>query len=157
MANDIGLTLEKPIQELISLFDKKLNELGQSSLLDNNSFEIDKDLQFNHYLRFSYTKRQPSEIDLSFEVSNSGVIFHIDNTSEVPEWSYQAILNDPESFQETIENIFTCYVMVERKGRRTTVCLFNKEGNQKMVFAYFYGIGLSFLAKSERKLYKPIF
>lgn len=110
--------MKSELREILHLFDIVLTRLGEKNLLENSQFTIDRQLYADHFLRF-YSVPKADRINIVFEMTSAGVTFWIDRTREMPDISYETISANPQSFEETIEMIFSSSIHAEYRGRRT--------------------------------------
>ena len=92
-----------------------------------------------------------------FEVATGGTGFYLDRSTEIPEWSYERIRDNPDAFQDEIRVLFASPILVEHQGTRTVLRLFGADGGQLRQFTFIEGVALNSLQKSSSMLYPPLF
>ncbi|KUG09298.1 hypothetical protein [Solirubrum puertoriconensis] len=142
--------------DILHLFDEVLQELGQPGLLKNPLFAQKPHFDSEFYMPFELAQQSSNAIPIWFELSQSGLTFYLDRTNEIPEWDYKTLMDNPEHVKQTIRNILTAWVLVDYKGQKTVLRLFNECGEQINQFTYWQGIRLNFLKSSTFYLYQPI-
>lgn len=148
---------DERLSVIINIIDEVFINLRQPSLLENNAFFINQELQFTHYLKFEQVNRQRNQVALLFELSNVGATFYVDRANEIIDWSYEMIQMDKAKFKQEIADLFTSFIVVEHKGETTLLRMFNKQGEQIRRYKYIQGLMPSFFFKSQFTLYQPYF
>ena len=148
--------IDTKAQNIVDLFDKVFKNLGQERLFENSEFRRENDLDFDNFKRF-YSVDRPDRIDLIFEISNSGLEFWIDNASEIPSWSHEQIAKNSSEVEEEIINLFANPIEVEKQGNKTTIRILNKDGQEIRNYRFYRGLGLPWLHRKSKTIYKPYF
>lgn len=143
------------IEYLISIFDKVFGDLGQTPLLENEQFLLDE-LSFDKYLKFN-SKEKAGRIKIAFEITTAAVTFYIDRTSEIPEWTYAWIKENPLLFETEIKNIFSNTILIEYKGNKTIINLLNGTGQIIRIYKFYNGLFLNLFSKKVIYKYRPFF
>jgi hypothetical protein len=94
---------------------------------------------------------------LTFEISNDGLEFWLDRTSEIPSWSYRKIMDNKSSVQDEIYDLFVKPLEVEKQGNKTTIRVLTKEGDEIRNYKFYYGLGFPWLYRKSKVTYKPYF
>lgn len=151
------MTLDPPLAHTLALLDEALCTIGPYRLGDEQVFVLDKTVGQSYYQRFVLAHPRPTQLQVWFEVSLSGVSFYLDRSAEIPEWAYTWIQENPEAFQAEIMLLFSSHILVEHKGTRTVLRLFGNEGKQLRQFTFTRGLSLNLFRKRHFALYKPLF
>jgi DNA polymerase III delta subunit len=132
------------------------NKLGQKPLLENPELRLEKDVSFEHFLRF-YSVDKPGRIKMMFEITKDGLSFWIDQAAEIPEWSTEYIQRNRMEVENEIAQLFANSIEVERKGNKTTIRVLDKNGQEVRKYKFYNGLGISCLHKKHTTKFKPYF
>ena len=142
--------------KLSRLFDEVLLKLGSGRLADERLFVLDKNLGHTSYQLYTLRKEFATCVDTRFELSIGGVSFYLDRCNEVPEWAFDWIDAHEDEFKHELTILLSSRVLVEYKGRKTRLRLFDSGGNQTRQYTYWDGLGVNFWHTSNYKLCNPI-
>ena len=145
------------VAHTLHLIDTALRTLGPFCLADEQVFALDKERSAPFYHRYVLVNPRPTYLMAWFEVATGGTGFYLDRSTEIPEWSYERIRDNPDAFQDEIRVLFASPILVEHQGTRTVLRLFGADGGQLRQFTFIQGVALNFLQKSRFMLYPPLF
>jgi len=150
------MNIDREVQNIIDSFNKVFKQLGQTPLLDNSNFRVDQEISYHRFIRFISVEKE-GRIKLRFEVSESGLTFSIDRTSEIPEWSFDYIKSNRERIENELKLLFESIIEVEYKGHKTTIRLFDKEGAKTRQYKDSSILEINWFSRKTVAIYRPYF
>lgn len=147
--------MDDKLKTIIGIFNSVFDELGHTRLEDNPGFQV-YELKFDHYRRFDRITQSGEDINLFIDLSSDGVSFHLDRTDEIPEWSFEMIESDEESFRKTLVVILSSKIVAIYQGHKTVLQFLDEHDRQVLQYKFWRGIGLSLLKKKVYRFYRPI-
>ncbi|MBP6127742.1 hypothetical protein [Flavobacterium sp.] len=147
--------MSEKLDEIYSIINKVLKNINQPKLGMNERLKPEK-LNFVGYERY-WSAKEDRKLFFMIEIDETRVTFHIDRTEEIPEFSYNQIIENRKEFEKFIEVLFTHNSQITHKGNKTIVEFLDKNNNSIYSFKYFNGIGLNFLKKKKIFEYPPYF
>ncbi|RTQ46611.1 hypothetical protein EJV47_21950 [Hymenobacter gummosus] len=149
--------MKSQLADILQLLNEALEAIGQPAIQNNPAFIQNPGFSNSEYcMAFELAGAESNSLHLAWTISSDGISFFIDRANEIPEWSYEYVIKHPTAFQQVVIALFTSWILIEHKGRRTIIRLFGEDGKQSNQFSYTQGIGLNFLQKSNYKLYQPV-
>lgn len=151
------MDLTPPVAHTLNLLDAALRTLGPYSLTEGSVLVLEQATSAPFYQRFVLANPGPAQLAVWVEVTTQGTSCYLDRSSELPEWSYAWIEQNPATFQAEICLLFGSRTLVEHQGNRTVLRLFSSTGEQVRQFTYTHGFGLFWVRKRRFTLYPPLF
>lgn len=148
--------LDPQLNYILKSINAVFEKLGQKLLLENAEFRVDEVFNSEDYIRF-WSVEKHDRVSLMFNVSKYGLTFHIDRTSEIPEWPLEYIEKNEEQFQLILQQLFESEITIEYKGCRTSIILLTKDKTEIRRFTYYNGLWPNFFSSTTSKTYRPYF
>ena len=142
------LCIEKRISNVLNLLNEK-------PLFKNNSFEVYKELNFEHWVRISLNKKD--SIRIIFELSHGGFCIDIDRADELFDFSYDDVCKDSETIEEILFMIFTSNILVQYCGKHIINFFFIKDKTLKKYIYKNSLFAINCFSTCAEKIYTPIF
>lgn len=140
------------IHEIINGVLKSINQpaLGENEKIITEKINIDGSERYSSF-------KEEGALFFMIELNETGVTFHIDRTDEIPNYTYQQIIENREEFEKVLETLFTKRSRIKYKGNKTTVEFFDQEGKPMYFYILYSGIGFSLFSRERVFDYPPYF
>ena len=148
--------MEETIQNIVKLFNRVFEQLGQKPLLDNPNFILSEELKFDHSLQFTSVDKR-DRIKMMFEIGTDRITFYIDRTNEIPEWPIEDFLKRRGEIERELIELFSKTIEVEHKGNRTIIRLLDKNGNVHKQYKYYQGFSINWFKVRTFRKFNPYF
>jgi hypothetical protein len=149
------LDYSKEIAFIIEVIDDTLISLGDTKLLNNKHVLIINETKLFGFMQFKlYSGDQ--HIPIFFEISDNGVRIDLDRASETIYLSFNYIERERVTVVEFLQNILTCFYIVEYRGAHyTKITLVNTKGISLGSYRYYDSVFI--IGKKRLKLFFPIY
>ena len=120
---------DERIQSHVKFFDEVLAALGHSGVFKNPDFEFGKDGSgFGQALFDVRSTTQANAVGMWLHFTTEGIRLDLDGMNELFEWSADEIYRSPQKISEFLIRIFTGYILIETRGGKRFLEIFDSQG-----------------------------
>lgn len=148
------IQFSKKTRQNIELIDSVLVSIGRPEMFLNSDFKIDKTWCWENSVNIIFSKLDC--ISIVITISDDGILFRLDRTSETIEWSFDNIIANQDDIVLFIQMLFKCSIHVKYCGKNYTCFSFvNENGDIVKTISVITGIYIK-IGCSE-KVYNAIY